>query len=269
MSDEPKMDLEESEDLFDFAEIYTPPASATPVATIDAAEATAAATFDESDCLFNFDELSAESESVSVDAASIMASVPEVSAGNEATAKTNSPIETVSSDSLAAPSVQALTDDVATETATALPVVVTASAGLSLRSPIVLILLVTMLVNLGVIGFTWRVSGEMREEFGQATRFIIQATQEIQTKTEANVAKLESFQSPVISEDPEHEHTFDRVQLELERGEFKRARRRLYSLLSIADRLEPEVREKVESTAQFVLADIALQVALSSKGPTE
>ncbi|MFT5284038.1 MAG: hypothetical protein ACI8TQ_000189 [Planctomycetota bacterium] len=258
MTDERNMDLQETEDLFDFGEIYTPPVSATSVSKTETAPADDAPTFDESDCLFNFDELGAEADTVSVDGASVMASIPEIP-----TSAVTPAAASASTERVAAPPAPNTSESIEAPLQT--QVVVAAPAGFSLRSPVVLILVVTMLINLSVIGFTWRVSDDMRDEFGEATRHIIQATQEIQTKTEANVAKLESFQSPVISEDPEHEHTFERVQLDLDNGDYANARKRLYSLLSIADRLDPDIREKVEATAQYVLADAALKIALAPK----
>lgn len=48
--------------------------------------------------------------------------------------------------------------------------------------------------------------------------------------------------------------TFELALEDIQRGEFTRARRRLYALLAIVDRLDPEVREEIEARANFLLA---------------
>ena len=261
-------DVEESEDLFGFADLYQAPESAPPNAPTRAYDQLSPApAFDESDCLFNFDEVGVEADIEEVDAASILASVPDLPEDN-ASAPAPAP---------AAPQVQASSEPVmsgalaAALPATSAPNSSPSRFNLSPRSPLLWILLASIMLNIGVIGFTWRVSGKMSDEFGEATKNMIQATRELQTNSDssAGAATSQSTESPIVIADPEHEFTFDRARDEIANGEPAKARKRLYALLAITDRLPIEVRERIESTAQFLLADITMQVALGDEGNSE
>ena len=66
---------------------------------------------------------------------------------------------------------------------------------------------------------------------------------------------LNDLQTPVVPRDAEQHPTFDRARNEIAMGQYTDARRRLYALLSIIDRLDEEQRAKVEARAQFLLAE--------------
>jgi hypothetical protein len=61
--------------------------------------------------------------------------------------------------------------------------------------------------------------------------------------------------TPVIAAQPEGYEALELVNNALAQGDFERARRALFSLLSVADRLEPSVREDVIARASFLIGD--------------
>ncbi len=305
-------DIEESEDLFNFAELYAKPETAVVPTLVDAAEGNlsdAAAAdsadspgeptpvFDESDCLFNFDELRVEADIEAVDAAQILADVPdpakaelsefELAQMGGAAPATAPPIEASEPPAATAPIGQPTLDPTPVA---ALPVTQPAvepsripALKLSTRSPLLWILIASISLNLAVIGFTWRVSGTVSDEIERATLSIIEAsqgtqvaqeTEEPQQTEEASAGEpvssdVQETESPIIIPDTEfeyseHNFTFERAAKEIESGELSSARKRLYALLAVADRLTPDVRDRVEATAQYMLADVSMKIAMTS-----
>ena len=294
-------DIEESEDLFNFAELYAKPETAAAPSLVDAAEGSLPdpsdadsadipgepePVFDESDCLFNFDELGVEADVEAVDAAQILAGVPEpeeapLSEFEQAqTIGASEPVDSAAG----APLVQPTSPPAPVA---ALPVgyqVVEPSSNpafkLSARSPLLWILIASISLNIGVIGFTWRVSGTVGDQIERATLSIIQASQGTQGEQEPQPAEEisaaepvstdpQETESPIIVPDSdfeysEHDFTFERAAKEIESSDFSSARKRLYALLAVADRLTPDVRDRVEATAQYMLADVSMKIAMTS-----
>lgn len=59
---------------------------------------------------------------------------------------------------------------------------------------------------------------------------------------------------PIVPPNPDNHPTFELARAEMQRGEYARARQRVYALLAIVDRLDPRVREDVEARAGFLIA---------------
>jgi len=59
---------------------------------------------------------------------------------------------------------------------------------------------------------------------------------------------------PLVPPDPEQHPVFERARQEIEHGEYAAARRRLYALLAVIDRLEPSSREEIEARTHYFLA---------------
>jgi hypothetical protein len=71
----------------------------------------------------------------------------------------------------------------------------------------------------------------------------------------SDAAPLQPAPEPVVAAQPEGFEALELASRALERGEFERARRALFSLLCVADRLEPAVREDVIARASFLIGD--------------
>ncbi len=86
----------------------------------------------------------------------------------------------------------------------------------------------------------------------------LQASMQAPGHSEVAAAKEPNEESaaatPLVSPDPEQHPVFERAREEIERGEYAAARRRLYALLAVVDRLEETSRTAVEARAAFLLA---------------
>ena len=256
MSDEPKVPagMDDSEDIFGFDELHaTPEPSGEGLVPL----------FDEEDDLFNFDELGADDETdESVDLDEILAEVPDQSTSDDAE---EAPAPALPSGEASESGDDPTDADVLTPSAPRFRMPAAATPRLGLRSLTTWVLVGFTVVNLGLIGLTWRMSSSMSDQVSEVASSIVRATREIQAQTSEHVEKIESVQAPIVASDPSQHTTFSLARRDLEDGDFAGARRRLYSLLAVADRLEPEVRESVEARAHFLLADVALAVAFQSE----
>lgn len=139
------------------------------------------------------------------------------------------------------------------------------SARLSARSPVAWMLVAFAALNLGLIGFTCQLSNDVRDRVDAATVDLLQATRSMQEKTGEQIERIESTQTPFDSSEAAGSETFRRVEENVAAGDFARARRRLYALLSVSDRLSAETREDVVARAEFHLADILMAQALATE----
>jgi len=85
---------------------------------------------------------------------------------------------------------------------------------------------------------------------------------DLNAELERRMQELEELTRPIVSPDPIGSvEAFARVDRQLELGDFARARRELYALLAIVDRLPEEQRGDAEARARFLLADSLLREA--------
>jgi hypothetical protein len=89
------------------------------------------------------------------------------------------------------------------------------------------------------------------EEVGDRVR---EAADEVRSSVQSNAQARIAAQTPITAPSPEDHPAFEQAVQEIERGAFAAARQRLYALLAIVDRLDPQVRESVEARANFLLA---------------
>ena len=95
----------------------------------------------------------------------------------------------------------------------------------------------------------------MRNSVVEVGRHVSATADEMRTGSYEQSRVLNELQTPVVPFDAEEHPTFDRARAEITQGQYSEARRRLYALLSIIDRLDPEQRDKVEARAQYLLAE--------------
>ena len=124
-------------------------------------------------------------------------------------------------------------------------------------------------LNAAVVLYSWSANKDLARSMAAIGERVIETTQEIRNETSLQLETLESIAGPVAHADPENYRTFERVEDDLERGDFAEARRKLYGLLSIADRLAPEVREDAEARALFLLADAMRDEAFARLGEAQ
>lgn len=95
----------------------------------------------------------------------------------------------------------------------------------------------------------------MRSSVVEVGQHVTATADEIRSGAYEQARVLNDLQTPVVPLDAEEHPTFDRARAEISKGQYGEARRRLYALLSIIDRLDPDQRAKVEARAQYLLAE--------------
>ncbi len=138
---------------------------------------------------------------------------------------------------------------------------------ITMLSPVGLLLGLFTVLNLGLIGFTWKLSNDVQSRVDAATVDMLQVTRDIVAKTGEQVEKRQDAEAPVVSPEPEGTETLLRAEADIQAGEYAAARRRLYALLAISDRLDEELREDITAHARFLLADSLTHQALAEDRP--
>lgn len=133
------------------------------------------------------------------------------------------------------------------------PTTILAKTSLS-RSALWALVAVTS-VNALVALVTLSSMSSMRSSVVEVGRHVTATADEIRSGAYEQARVLNDLQTPVVPLDAEEHPTFDRARAEISKGEYGEARRRLYALLSIIDRLDPAQRAKVEARAQYLLAE--------------
>jgi len=110
-------------------------------------------------------------------------------------------------------------------------------------------------VNALVALITLNSMSTMRSSVVEVGRHVTATADEIRNGAYEQSRVLNDLQTPVVPLDAESHPTFDRARTEITMGQYTDARRRLYALLSIIDRLDEEQRAKVEARAQYLLAE--------------
>ncbi len=264
MADQQESPIEESEDLFNFDELAAMPnalapesgelnsdggaSSATATDGANSSKAGATTPIFQSDDLFDFDDLvdrpstPSDEEVAALD--DLLSDLPDLDETPKALHTPPSPSNKPDSASIAADLVK---DSQSDETN-----VLVRSA----RSPMTLIgIAVLAAVNLALIGVTWKSNKNLRQEVQQVAGDFMRQAEDFNEKTDSQINRIKMVSGPIVSDDPGQQQTFANVLQDFERGDYPLARRRLYSLLSIIDRLEPDTRKDVESRARFFLAD--------------
>lgn len=79
---------------------------------------------------------------------------------------------------------------------------------------------------------------------------------DLRAEFERRTAEIAELTRPIVSPEPVHSgETFARIERDLASDRFAEARRSLYALLAIVDRLEEPVRTDTEARVRFLLAD--------------
>ena len=100
--------------------------------------------------------------------------------------------------------------------------------------------------------------GDMGRQMVELAETIERSSHEVPAEPQARP----SAPAPVVAPTTDGHPVLDQAFQEIESGRFADARRRIYALLAIIDRVDPEQRREVESRAQFLLAEAAHLQAL-------
>ncbi len=113
-------------------------------------------------------------------------------------------------------------------------------------------------VNALVALVALRSTGDLRRTVADVGAQVTETANDLMRETlraePSRAAAARAAVEPGKPADAQDHPTFDLVLEDLRAGEYVRARKRLYALLAIVDRLDPQVREQVEARATFLLA---------------
>ena len=134
------------------------------------------------------------------------------------------------------------------------PIVLASGAHPSFARTVVVILVAMTLLNVSVGLMTFRNASDMRATIDDATRNISETALDMRDHVTDQARVVQTSYSPVVPLTPERHGALDRVQAALDSGDYAMARKRLYALLAIADRLPDDTRADIEARASFLLA---------------
>ena len=143
--------------------------------------------------------------------------------------------------------------------------VVVAGGGMS-PGAIGLLMLVTLL-NLVLIGFTWRTNRSLEEKVNDVSINVIRQATSLREEAEEQRARAEELLRPIVAPVTQEGRSFDLVRQDIERRDFGAARRKLYSILAVLDRFDETQRADVEARARYLIGDTLAMEASASMAP--
>jgi hypothetical protein len=136
----------------------------------------------------------------------------------------------------------------------AAPVQPAQGGGLLSRSTILVLMSIATL-NVMVAVVALRSAATMRDSVLDVERRMAETASEMRSLSTDQGREILQLRKPLVAPNAGDHPTFERAREEIEDGDFAGARQRLYSLLSVVDRLEDSQRREVEARAQFLLAE--------------
>jgi len=215
-----------------------------------------AADFDLDEDLFNFDEIfdAADQEEEKVDLAELLAVLePPAGSSSEAApveAAESAPVDEVVEESIGA-------GEPVREVA---PVVVAAPAGAPALSKAwvrggLAVLSAVILVNVLSLAVSWEKNREINAALKQLEGQLARSTGDLRQELFHQSTLLTTNKLPVAAANMGETISLDQALADIASGEYEGARSRLYSLLSIVDRLDPAVGRAIEADATYLLAE--------------
>jgi len=124
-------------------------------------------------------------------------------------------------------------------------------------SPILIaVLLLLTAINVLAVGFTWRTGQRLEKTVSDVGRTVVQTTEDLRDEAVQRSQEVRDIVAPIVSPtDAGDARTFELIRTDLDAGDFAMARKRLWGVLAVVDRYEPERRDDLEARADFLLAD--------------
>ncbi len=136
-------------------------------------------------------------------------------------------------------------------------------------SPLAAVLLAAIvLVNVTLMLFAWNSVQSVKQLVLDVSHDVADTTNELRAESTRRNRSTALESEPVFGALPEGYRTLEIAKQRMERGEHARARRMLYGLLSVVDRIEQPARAEVEAQASFLIAD-SYRLEADAGGPLE
>lgn len=215
-----------------------------------------AADFDLDEDLFNFDEIfdAVDQEEEKVDLAELLA-VLEPPAGDSEPEAAEEPAE-------ATPAEEEVEEPIGSEEparevqpiVVAAPVAAPALSKAWVRGGLA-VLAAVILVNVLSLAVSWEKNREINAALKQLEGQLARSTGDLRQELFHQSSLLSTNKLPVAAANVGETVSLDQALIDISNGEYQDARARLYSLLSIVDRLDPAVGPIIEADATYLLAE--------------
>lgn len=142
----------------------------------------------------------------------------------------------------------------------------TRARGSGYAKSIVFVLIAVTSLNALVALVSLKAAGDMQTSVWEGARRVAETAAGLRAEERAELAGSHANELAGLAPDPDQHPTFELVRQDVEAGRFADARQRLYALLAIVDRLEPEVQDELEARACYLIAEAS---HLEAVGTTE
>lgn len=112
-----------------------------------------------------------------------------------------------------------------------------------------------VLANVTLMLFAWNSVQSVKQLVLDVTHDVADTTSELRAESSRRNERVAFESEPVFGALPEGYRTLEVARERMQRGEHARARRMLFGLLAVIDRIEPPARSEVEAQAGFLIAD--------------
>lgn len=117
------------------------------------------------------------------------------------------------------------------------------------------LLAAVVLANVALMAFAWRSVNATKQMVLDVASDVRDASADMRDESTRRSELASLASEPVFGALPEGYRTLEIARERIARGEHARARRMLFSLLAVIDRIEPPARSEVEARAGFLIAD--------------
>lgn len=143
-----------------------------------------------------------------------------------------------------------------------------ASAGLGRTAWIALAGLALLCVaNSALVLFTWSSQKQVGDGLSEMSQAVVQATQQLAQESDRQAQVVSSIARPVVAPSPERRDVLAQAEADIAAGQHDLARQRIYALLAVRDRFEPNEREELEARSRYLLAEALGSRALAAGTP--
>ena len=125
-------------------------------------------------------------------------------------------------------------------------------------------------INLALVFVAWSSIRSVENTILDLGHEVVDTSRSLRQGALGEVSAQEATDATIFGALPEGYRTLELARQRIDRGEFARARRTLFGLLAIIDRIEPPARGDVEARAQILIADsYRVEAAQAERAPSE
>lgn len=110
-------------------------------------------------------------------------------------------------------------------------------------------------LNVVLVVFTWKSFQAMRSTLGQVGDRVVETADAMRAETAQRVAEVIDWNDPNLALEEQGFETLELARRDMDLGDWRGSRQRLYALLSVVDRIDEAVRIEIESRARLMIAE--------------